>query len=168
MQNCQKLFRVVPLIGNNSRCISTTTPLDGKRNFRKFMVPNKRGTRIVKETQKTLANPPVPIDKRGVRDTGINIDGKYVEIPERIPELIVPDLTDCKLKPYVSYKSPDVVQSEFTSLDLFNAIYSKKIIEDFKEGKLNKDGSPVNPSNDELLTADEALIRARKTGSDIF
>ncbi|XP_011203957.1 39S ribosomal protein L41, mitochondrial [Bactrocera dorsalis] len=168
MQNCTKLIRIMPVIGKSSRGISTTTPLDGKRNFRKFQVPNKRGTRSVKEAQKTLANPPVPIDKRGVRDTGVMVDGRFVEIPERIPELIVPDLTDCKLKPYVSYKAPEVIQSEFTSLDLFNAVYSKKIIEDFKEGKLNDDGSPVTPSKDEQLTADEALIRARKTGSDIF
>ncbi|XP_017493739.1 PREDICTED: 39S ribosomal protein L41, mitochondrial [Rhagoletis zephyria] len=143
MQNCQKLFRIAPLICKSSRTISTTTPLEGKRNFRKFLTPNKRGTRSVKLAQKTLANPPVPIDKRGVRDTGVTIDGKYVEIPERIPELIVPDLTDCKLKPYVSYKAPEVVQSEFTSLDLFNAVYSKKIIEDFKEGKLNEDWQSI-------------------------
>ncbi|XP_053962386.1 39S ribosomal protein L41, mitochondrial [Anastrepha ludens] len=168
MQNCQKFLRIVPLIGNSSRGIATTTPLEGKRNFRKFLAPNKRGTRSVKEAQKIQANPPVPIDKRGVRDTGVTIDGRFVEIPERIPELIVPDLTDCKLKPYVSYKAPEVVQSEFTSLDLFNAVYSKKIIEDFKENKLNEDNSPVNPSQEELLTPEEALIRARKTGSDIF
>jgi len=142
--------------------------LEGKRNFRKFNAYNKRGTRVVKEAQKTLANPPVAIHKRGVRDTGILVDGQYVEIPEKIPDIIVPDLTGCKLKPYVSYKAPDVVQSEFTSLDLFNAVYSQKIIEDFKAGKLQKDGSAKEPSVNEQLTPEEALQRARKTGSDIF
>uniref|UniRef100_A0A182JJA1 Uncharacterized protein n=1 Tax=Anopheles atroparvus TaxID=41427 RepID=A0A182JJA1_ANOAO len=56
----------------------------------------------------------MPIDKRGVRDVGVTVDGKFIEIPEKIPELIVPNLEGCKLKPYVSYKAPDVVQSEFT------------------------------------------------------
>ncbi|XP_067626388.1 large ribosomal subunit protein mL41 [Eurosta solidaginis] len=170
MQNINKLLRITPWAGNsNCRAICTTSPVQGKRNFRKFLVYNKRGTRIVKLAQRTLPNPPVSIDKRGVKDTGYTTrDGKYVEVPERIPELIVPDLTDCKLKPYVSYKAPDVVQSEFTSLDLFNAVYSKKIVEDFKEKKLNEDGTSINPSSEETLTADEALLRARKTGSDLF
>lgn len=150
------------------RMISTTTVLEGKRNFRKFPVYNKRSTRVVKEAQKNQLNPPVPIQRRGVRETGIYVNGKYEEIPEKIPYLIVPDLENCKLKPYVSYKAPDVTQSEFTSLDLFNAFYADKIIDDFKSNKLAADGSPTEPSEEESLTAEEAFIRARKTGSDIF
>uniref|UniRef100_A0A2M4AUC6 Putative mitochondrial ribosomal protein l41 n=1 Tax=Anopheles triannulatus TaxID=58253 RepID=A0A2M4AUC6_9DIPT len=152
------------------RSISTTASLAGKKNFRKFLLYNKRGTRIFK--QQRAANPDLypdmPIDKRGVRDTGVTVDGKFVEIPERIPELIVPNLEGCKLKPYVSYKAPDVVQSEFTCQDLFNAVYSQKIIDDWKSGKLNEDGSPVEPSAEEALTKEEAWIKARKTGSDMF
>uniref|UniRef100_A0A2M3ZBE0 Putative mitochondrial ribosomal protein l41 n=1 Tax=Anopheles braziliensis TaxID=58242 RepID=A0A2M3ZBE0_9DIPT len=152
------------------RSISTTASLAGKKNFRKFLLYNKRGTRIFK--QQRAANPDLypdmPIDKRGVRDTGVTVDGKFVEIPERIPELIVPNLEGCKLKPYVSYKAPDVVQSEYTSQDLFNAVYSQKIIDDWKSGKLNEDGSPVEPSAEEALTKEEAWIKARKTGSDMF
>ena len=34
---------------------------------------------------------------------------------EMIPELIVPDLSDCKLKPYVSYKTKEINQEELTS-----------------------------------------------------
>lgn len=44
-----------------------------------------------------------------------------------------------QLKPYVSYRVPDITQSEFTARDLFNATYAKPIIEDFKDGKLNAD-----------------------------
>lgn len=168
MQNCKQIVSTLTTISGR-RSICTTTPLEGKRNFRKFLVYNKRGTRVVKEAQrKNPLDCPVPIHKRGVRDTGIFVNGKYVEIPEKIPELIVPDLEGCKLRPYVSYKAPEVIQSEFTSLDLFNAIYSKKIIDDFKEGKLKEDLSPVEPSEHEKLDPEEALIRARKTGSDIF
>nr|XP_016940663.1 39S ribosomal protein L41, mitochondrial [Drosophila suzukii] len=162
-------IKLVPIaLRCQQRSISTSSVLGGKRNFRKFNAYNKRGTRVVKEAQKTMANPPVAIHKRGVRDTGIIVDGQYVEIPEKIPDIIVPDLTNCKLKPYVSYKAPEVVQSEFTSLDLFNAVYSQKIIEDFKAGTLQADGSAKEPSANEQLTPAEALQRARKTGSDIF
>ncbi|XP_030381915.1 39S ribosomal protein L41, mitochondrial [Scaptodrosophila lebanonensis] len=166
MQNSLKFVHVA--LRCQQRSICTSAPLSGKRNFRKFNVYNKRGTRVVKEAQKTLANPPVAIHKRGVRDTGVVINGQFVEIPEKIPDIIVPDLSNCKLKPYVSYKAPEVVQSEFTSLDLFNAVYSKKIIEDFKADKLQADGEAIEPSPNEQLTPSEALIRARKTGSDIF
>lgn len=110
----------------------------------------------------------MPIDKRGVRDTGFTIDGQYVEIPEKIPELIVPDLTGCKFKPYVTYKTTDVVQTEFTSEDLFNAIYAQKIMDDYKNDKINPDGSSKEPSAEEQITPEQAQIMARKTGSDLF
>ncbi|XP_052865757.1 39S ribosomal protein L41, mitochondrial [Anopheles cruzii] len=152
------------------RSISTTAALAGKKNFRKFLLYNKRGTRIFKQrrTANPALYPDMPIDKRGVRDTGVTVDNRFTEIPEMIPELIVPALDGCKFKPYVSYKAPDVVQSEFTSQDLFNALYAQKIIDDWKSGKLNEDGSPVEPSADEALSKDEAWAKARKTGSDIF
>lgn len=72
------------------------------------------------------------------------------------------------MKPYVSYRAPDVIQSEFTSKDLFNVVYAPKIATDLKEGKLYEDGSPVEPSPEELLTPEEAKIRDRKTGSDMY
>ncbi|XP_058116735.1 large ribosomal subunit protein mL41 [Anopheles ziemanni] len=152
------------------RGISTSASLAGKRNFRKFLLYNKRGTRIFKQQRAENPDlyPDMPIDKRGVRDVGVTIDGKFIAIPEKIPELIVPNLDGCKFKPYVSYKAPDVVQSEFTSQDLFNAIYAQKIIDDWKSGKLNEDGSPIEPSKEESLSPDEAWKQARKTGSDIF
>ncbi len=73
-----------------------------------------------------------------------------------------------KLKPYVSYRAPEVSQSEFTARDLFAAVYSDKIIEDFHDGKLNEDGSSKEPSEAEKLTADEAWAKARCYGSDMF
>lgn len=149
-----------------TRSISTTSKLDGKRNFRKFLLYNKRGTRSFKEQQRVA--PLLPIDKRGVRDTGFLVNGDYVEIPEKIPEIIVPDLTGFQLKPYVSYKAPEVTQSEFTSMDLFNAIYSEKIVKDFQERKLDERGEPIEPSANEKLNAELAWHQARKTGSDIF
>ncbi|XP_070495245.1 large ribosomal subunit protein mL41-like [Chironomus tepperi] len=156
-----------PLIHVSRRQISTSSALNGKRNFRKFLLYNKRGTRIFK-AERHLSNPDMPIDKKGVRDTGRIIGGQFVEIPEMKPEIIVPDLTDCKFKPYVTYKATDVIQSEFTSQDLFNAIYAQKIIDDFKNDKLNEDGTSKEPSVEEELTPEEAWVKARKTGSDMF
>lgn len=151
----------------SKRNISLTTPREGKRNFRKFVLPNKRGSRIHKQ-QQMGPNPELEVDKRGVRDIGYYMNGRFVEVPEMIPELIVPELKDCELKPYVSYKAEDVIQSEFTPQQLFDAVYSKKIVKDFREGKLSEDGLPLEPSEEEKLQPEEAIQRAKRTGSDIF
>lgn len=152
------------------RCISTTSVVAGKRNFRKFYIPSEvRGTRSFREKQKTNPDPRIPLETYGVRKTTITDEnGDVVEIPEMIPELIVPDLKDFELKPYVSYRSADFQQSEFTAEDLFNAVYSSKIVEDWNKKQLNENGSPKSPSQDELLEPEEAFLRARKTGSDVF
>lgn len=73
-----------------------------------------------------------------------------------------------QLKPYVSYRVPDIVQSEFTPEELFNAVYKDKIEKDFSTGKLDADGNPLEPSEAEKLTPEEAKIKARQTGSDLF
>lgn len=43
------------------RSLSTTQVLSGKRNFRKFPIYNKRGTRAFKLKQHENPNPDVPI-----------------------------------------------------------------------------------------------------------
>lgn len=156
-------------LSTHCRSISTSAPLAGKKNFRKFLLYNKRGPRIFKQQRRTDPDPEMPVDRRGVRDTGYTThDGHYVEVPEKIPQLVVPSLAGFQLKPYVSYKAADVVQSEFTAQDLFDAVYSRKIVEDFKAGKLDANGAPLEPSAEERLDAEEAWSRARRTGSDIF
>lgn len=72
------------------------------------------------------------------------------------------------MKPYVSYRTPDVVQSEFTAEDLFHIVYAPKIALEFSEGSLNEDGSSKDPSPEERMTKEEALLKAKQTGSDIF
>merc|ERR1712002_794771 len=47
--------------------------------------------------------------------------GNFFEVPEMIPEFVVPDLTDCKLKPYVSWKVQDITQEAMTPAELFKA-----------------------------------------------
>lgn len=89
-------------------------------------------------------------------------------VPEMIPELIVPSLEGFTLKPYVSYKVKEFDQGEFTAQDLFNMIYAKKIEEDFANGQLNENGEPLNPSEYEQLTSQQAKDDADKTGCDLF
>lgn len=149
------------------RHFSLTTPREGKRNFRKFVIANKRGSILHKKRQ-AGPNPELPIDKRGVRDVGYYMNGRFMEVKEMVPELIVPDLNGCDLKPYVSYKAADVTQSEFTAQHLFDAVYSKKIVTDYKKGKLDEDGQALEPSEEEKLQPEEAVARAKRTGSDIF
>ncbi|KAI4471676.1 mitochondrial ribosomal protein l41 [Holotrichia oblita] len=150
------------------RGICTSAVRQGKRNFKKFSLHNKRGSRIFKEQQSKNPDPDIPIDTRGVREVGYKEGDKFVTVPEMIPQLIVPDLKDFKLKPYVSYRTPDIVQSEFTAEDLFNVVYAPKIELDLSEGNLNEDGSSKDPSPEEKMSKEEAFIKARQTGSDIF
>ncbi|XP_045619783.1 large ribosomal subunit protein mL41 [Procambarus clarkii] len=155
----------------HTRSLTTSSVALGKRNFRKFLMYGKRGTRQLKEEmmhKPELHRELEEVFDRGVRPIGMKIGNKFKIIPEMVPEIIVPDLEGFELKPYVSYKVPDVIQSEFGPQDLFYAVYSEKITEDFKNGKLNEDGSPVEPSEMELLTADEAKKKALSIGSDIF
>ena len=84
------------------------------------------------------------------------------------PSTVVPDLTGFQLKPYVSYRTKEIVQGQFTSKDLFNVVYGRKILQDYKEGKLDDEGNPLVPSKEENMTTEEAVINARKPGSDIF
>ncbi|XP_012273033.1 39S ribosomal protein L41, mitochondrial [Orussus abietinus] len=150
------------------RGISTTCVCYGKRNFRKFQLYNKRGSRLFKEAQAKNPNPDIPIYTRGVKPTGYQDGDQYVTIPEMIPELVVPSLEDFALKPYVSYAAKEVVQEEFTPEDLFNVVYAPKIIKDYEKDQLGPNGEPLNPSDAERLTSSEAKKLASRTGSDIF
>merc|ERR1712002_1069731 len=121
-----------------ARTISTTVTSFGKRNFRKFMVYGKRGTKQFKEQLKKDPHSEFrKLFNRGARPVGSYVGKKFEIIPEMIPEIVVPNLEDFKLKPYVSYRVPGVIQGEFGPQDLFHAVYSKKIAEDFKAGKLD-------------------------------
>lgn len=71
-----------------------------------------------------------------------------------------------QLKPYVSYRVREVRNEAFTPQDLFHAVYTDKVIRDYKEGKLQEDGSPLEASEEEQLEAEEARNRALRTGSD--
>lgn len=157
------------IVETSKRCISTSSTLCSKKNFRKFYLPNQRGTRQFRERQASSDPLDIEIETYGVRQpTVVDEHGNTVVVPELIPELIVPDLTGFELQPYVSYRTKPFTQTRFTTEDLFYAVYSEKIINDWNNKLLNEDGTPKHPSEDEQLNADVAFLRARRTGADIF
>ncbi|GFR28125.1 39S ribosomal protein L41, mitochondrial [Trichonephila clavata] len=146
------------------RNISSSSVLHGKRNFRKFTIP-KRGNA---DDLKWFREHPELVDRKGQRLPGYWKDKEFVKVPEMVPELVVPDLTNFPLKPYVSYRAADTEQEKFTPEHLFYAVYAKKLEKDFKEGKLDERGNPLEPSEEEKMDADEAWRKARSAGSDLF
>jgi len=150
------------------RGISCSAVVFGKRNIRKFFLGNKRGTKLFRREQnKGTWDDFAPVYTE-VQQHGFKYDEVYHQVPEMIPEMIVPDLTDCELKPYVSYRAADIYQTEFKAVDLFDIVYANKIKKDFEANKLDADGNPLEPSEMEKMTPDEAWTLARKSGSDIF
>lgn len=154
--------------GSIARFFGTSPALNGKKNFRKFPLHELRGSKLDIQTRFNKDKLEY-MELRGIKFPGfVDKRDKFVEVPEMIPDIVVPDLTDFKLKPYVSYKVPDVVQSAFTARDLFYACYADKMSDDFKNGKLDEEGNSLEPSDAEKMTAEEAWIKARQTGSDLF
>lgn len=150
------------------RGIATSCICNGKRNFRKFLLYGKRGSRQFKEQQAKNPDPDIPVDKRGVRNTGYWVGSRFVQVPEMMPELIIPSLEGFTLKPYVSYRVQNVTEPEFTAQDLFDVVYSEKIKKDFANSQLDENGESLNPSEYEKLTPQQAKDQAAKTGSDLF
>ena len=68
----------------------------------------------------------------------------------------------------MSYRTKEITQERFTAKDLFSVVYGKKILKDYNAGKLDEEGNPLEPSEEEQMTADTAIANARRTGSDIF
>ena len=42
------------------------------------------------------------------------------------------------------------------------------MLKDFQEGRLDDEGNATEPSEEERMTAEEARVKARQTGSDVF
>ena len=59
-------------------------------------------------------------------------------------------------------------QDQYTAEDLFDAVYKRKIVDDFETGKIDAETGNYKDPQTEELNAEEAWIKARQTGSDIF
>ncbi|CAK9303273.1 unnamed protein product [Gordionus sp. m RMFG-2023] len=136
------------------RSISTTNILFSRRNPRRFFYTTKGKTRAHDKQHKYTP----PGDVLPYTCFIENKQGIFNIYKEAIPELVVPDLTNFKLKPYVSYRVRDVVQKEITPRDLFDACYAKeytdKCLELFKAGDietLKKEYQSLLPKEDNKL-----------------
>ncbi len=60
--------------------------------------------------------PDIPWHTYGCREPGVRHEGRWEHIPEMGPDVIVPkDLDQCKLKPYVTYRTKEIHQDELTA-----------------------------------------------------
>ena len=170
--NCKNIIKSCSITVNKwaiKRSINTTSILNGRRNFRKFPIPNKRGlfehSKLPKELLENEYDFPVGIDDMKIRYPGIWFGKKFEYVREMEPEIIVPkDLDDCKLKPYVSYKTNEIHQSKFTAEDLFNSTYGSEIINRYPE----KQSLPESWFIYDEQAIIDAKNKALKTGSDLF
>jgi len=71
------------------------------------------------------------------------LTGEEIHVPEMVPELIVPDLTDFMLKPYVSYKVKEIEQKPLTPKKLFEAVYAQQVADDYNERKIRIEGNKI-------------------------
>ncbi|NXX74498.1 RM41 protein, partial [Urocolius indicus] len=77
---------------------------------------------------------------RGAKPPGVRVAGKkFVLIKEMVPEFVVPDLRGFKLKPYVSYRAPEVSEQPVTARQLFNDVVAPHIKKDVENGTFDPD-----------------------------
>ncbi|KAH7641289.1 39s ribosomal protein l41 [Dermatophagoides farinae] len=149
--------------------INTSSICNGRRNFRKFPIPNKRGifehNKLPKELLEKEYDFPIAIDDMRIRYPGVWFGRHFEYVPEMEPEIIVPkDLDNCQLKPYVSYRATEIHQSEFTAEDLFNTTYGTEIIRKYQD----KQSIPESWTVYDERHVIDAKNKALKTGSDLF
>lgn len=145
--------------------------LPGQKNFEGFPLINQTGIFDYKHTPKPLREKefdyPLSEDLVGQRYPGFWIKGKFHYVKEMEPELIVPDLIDFPLKPYVSYRAEEVEHPELTAKTLFNLTYADDVYKRFMAGE-NLDQEADVPMEEQIIQAEAARNAAEKTGSDKF
>ncbi|KAL8617833.1 hypothetical protein ACOMHN_040181 [Nucella lapillus] len=136
-----------------ARGFSTSACVAGKRGRepfdRRFPVTGKHAARFRKGGSEMMEK---HLAVHNVQPTGFydKKRGVFRNVPEMIPNFVVPDLTDFSLKAYVSYKVKDIHQGKMTARDLFQATYATQITQDIKDGKIVvKDGKFVELSKEE-------------------
>lgn len=155
-----------------ARCLHVSQGLQSRKNFRKFTYLNLVGQYDIKHTPKHLLGReyafPLHQDTMKQRYPGYWMDyffrtshkKVFVPVKEMEPELMVPELADFKLLPYVSYRAPEVAQTEMTARDLFLKVYSGKIVSNHDKGE-----KEFNVTQEEI---ESARLKAQQTGADLF
>lgn len=60
---------------------------------------------------------------------------EFVFVEEMVPEIIVPDMSNCELKPYVSYNVPNIDTPVFDAKELFDQTLRNDIVNEYKSKK---------------------------------
>ncbi|TSV94879.1 39S ribosomal protein L41, mitochondrial [Bagarius yarrelli] len=72
---------------------------------------------------------------RGAMPSGVLTSSrKFIPVREMTPEFVVPDLKDCKLKAYVSYRSPPGTEQPIDAKSLFSQTVAPLIQRDTESG----------------------------------
>ncbi|KAI5756795.1 MRPL41 [Gulo gulo luscus] len=75
---------------------------------------------------------------RGAKGTGVHgRNGKFVQVKEMVPELVVPELAGFRLRPYVSYRAPAGPDVPLTAERLFREAAAPAVEEDFRDGTVD-------------------------------
>ncbi|XP_061115371.1 large ribosomal subunit protein mL41 [Conger conger] len=84
---------------------------------------------------------PKMMNKGGpAKPTGVLISSrKFLKVKEMVPEFVVPSLEGFKLKPYVSYRTPEGTEPVLTPEALFSQAVAPQIKKDFEEGTFSPD-----------------------------
>ncbi|RWR98837.1 39S ribosomal protein L41-like protein [Dinothrombium tinctorium] len=166
-KKCEKLNFVVirTLQTSSERRGRDPFYVDQHKRVTKFTIPNRDSQWDPKHIPKHLFddyfNYPIYKCPLGMKHPGFWFRDKFHYVKEMEPELIVPDLTDFKLKPYVSYRTPDVEQSEYNAKALFNKTYANTIVDEFLKGEKIE----MKASEKDIRAA---RIKAKQTGADLF
>ena len=97
----------------------------------------------------------------GELDEEIEVNGIKQPTRDRVPEIIVPDITDFKLKPYVTYRAENVYEAPLESKDLFDVFYAPQIQAESQNIPLETIDSDVDTKKPGLILKTFNQIRKR-------
>nr|CAB3263978.1 39S ribosomal protein L41-B, mitochondrial-like [Phallusia mammillata] len=83
----------------------------------------------------------------GELDEEETVNGQTVPVRSKVPIIMVPDLKDFKLKPYVTYRAEKVHEPPLEARDFFNMFYAPEI--EAKEKNLTLENVPSDSDNEE-------------------
>jgi len=91
-------------------------------------------------------------------DEEVEINGIKQATRDRVPEIIVPDLKNFSLQPYVTYRADDVYEAKLESKDLFDVFYAPQIQAEAQNIPLETLQSNSVGKEDTILDKAKALV----------
>lgn len=98
----------------------------------------------------------------GELDEEVEMHGVMQATRDRVPEIIVPDLKDFRLLPYVTYRADGVSEAKLESKDLFDVFYAPQIQAEAQNIPIETLQTDKNTSGSSLLDKPRALVAHAK------